>query len=100
MYTPWGPSQTEEEIAPGIIAVSTAGHGGYRLTPERERQMHPALRKTDRTYCPLGWYEEDCEAALVALAFRHLDCFSGGFGDHAEEMVRAVYPDKYAEWKT
>jgi len=98
-WTPWGFSDHAEEIAPGIVSYSTPGHGGYHLSEEREAQMHPALRKTEATYCPLGWYEEDCEAALVGLAFRHLPCFEK-FGGIAEGMVRSVYPEKYAAWKS
>jgi len=33
--TPWGPSQTSREIAPGICFYSTASHGGYYLSPDR-----------------------------------------------------------------
>ena len=98
-YTPWGMSDHADDIVPGIVFYSTPGHGGYRLSPEREAEMHPALRKTDPTYCPLGWYEEDCEAALVGLAFAQLDAFK----DHkacAESIVKQVYPEKYKAWKS
>lgn len=71
--TPWGESQTEQEIAPGITFYSTASHGGYHLTDERVAEMPKALRD----FVPFGgpqagpgrWFEEDCDWAVVALAF-------------------------------
>jgi len=73
VQTPWGPSQTATEIAPGIIAYTTASHGGYWLSPERIASMPKCLRD----FVPFGgpqsgpgrWYEEDCDWAVVALAF-------------------------------
>ncbi len=70
--TPWGPALTRQEIAPGIILYSTAWHGGYWLSPERVLQMPGPLR--DATPFAAGpgpgrWYEEDCDWAIVALAF-------------------------------
>jgi hypothetical protein len=61
--TPWGPAQTVYDIAPGIAEVSCAGHGGIKLSPERNREVPPALRSRS------GWYEEDCEAAIPMWAF-------------------------------
>ena len=61
--TPWGPAQQVYDIAPGIAEVSCAGHGGIKLSKERNRAIPPALRE------PSGWYEEDCEAAIPMWAF-------------------------------
>lgn len=63
--SPWG-LITEEEAdpaIPGITRIETASHGGYRLTAERQAQMPEHLKMPD------GFYEEDCDWALVALAF-------------------------------
>lgn len=62
--SPWGAVQYGKVLVDGIITVGTAGHGGVRISPERLRQMPSALRLGRRR-----WFEEDCEAALVALAF-------------------------------
>ncbi|NLU64931.1 hypothetical protein HCA61_22090 [Rhodococcus sp. HNM0563] len=62
--SPWGAVQYGSVVADGIITVSTAGHGGVRISPERFKQMPAALRIGRRR-----WFEEDCEAALVGLAF-------------------------------
>jgi len=58
--TPWGAAQWVKHVAPGAVQVSTAGHGGIKLSPERNRMVPAPLRK------PSGWYEEDCEAGIVA----------------------------------
>lgn len=105
MITPWGESEHEEEIAEGITFYGTAGHGGYHLSMRRLTEMHPSLRKKPHAahgypgtrFCGIQWFEEDCEAALVALAFRHESFMVNARG--AEEGVKAVYPAAYADWK-
>lgn len=96
--TPWGTAQTVETLAEGITLVTTAGHGGIHLSAERYEEMHPALRKVDARYCPPNWYEEDCEAALVVLAFPDLPCFKGR-EDVARRVVQDYYPERYAAWE-
>jgi hypothetical protein len=36
--TPWGAPQTTKEIASGIILYTTASHGGFWLSPERNEK--------------------------------------------------------------
>ena len=72
--SPWGRIDWQKEIAPGIISVSTPSHGGYWLSPDRIDAMPANLKKTDSRYCPVNWYEEDCEWSRVALAFP--ECFT------------------------
>ena len=74
MQTPWGAIDLETSIAPGITFVSTPSHGGFRLTPGRN--MYVPLIVRERTFNHLGlkgWYEEDCDAALVVVFFP--ECF-------------------------
>lgn len=66
MRTPWGSAQTARMLAPGIGMVSTAGHGGIKLSPERQRQVPAYMR------CEGGWYEEDCQAAIPLVVFEDL----------------------------
>lgn len=66
--TPWGPSQHAKQLAPGIVRHHTAGHGGILLSPERQQGMPAALR----SFVPFagdGAYEEDCDWAVIALAW-------------------------------
>jgi len=69
MMTPWGQADHVRRLPHGIIAVSTPSHGGYYVPPETRRQMHPLALNT---WAGPGWYEEDCDWALVALSFPDL----------------------------
>ncbi len=66
-YTPWGPSQGATLYAEGIAYHSTASHGGFHLSAERNRKVNPMLRSRGG-----GYYEEDAEWAIVAITFPHL----------------------------
>lgn len=68
--SPWGRVQEQRAIAAGIVAVTTAGHGGIWLSRERLDRMPAALRvSNDYSGAGSEWFEEDCEWALVAAAF-------------------------------
>ena len=58
--TPWGTADWVSHTAPGAVQVSTPGHGGVKLSRERNRSIPSALRNSS------GWYEEDVEAGIVA----------------------------------
>lgn len=66
--TPWGPSQSEKQIAPGLCWFSTAGHGGISLSAERWQDFKRALPKFNG-YAPDGWLEEDCDWAAAAIVW-------------------------------
>lgn len=86
-YTPWGASQGATVYAEGVVCHSTAGHGGFHLTPERNAQVHPMLRGDD------GYYEEDCAWAIVAITFPHL--FTSYERRCAERTIKASRPDAW-----
>jgi len=67
-HTPWGATQDTKQVAPGITRIDTASHGGYHLSAERLADMPEQLRRFT-PYAGEGWYEEDCDWAIVALAF-------------------------------
>ncbi len=83
--TPWGGSQMAVIYAEGVVAHSTAGHGGFHLSADRNAKVHPLLRKET------PWYEEDCEWAIVAISFPEL--FTGYERSLAEKTVRNTWPD-------
>jgi hypothetical protein len=87
--TPWGPSQGATVYAEGVTAHSTAGHGGFKLSAERNRKVHPILRAAG------GWYEEDAAWAIVAITFPHL--FTGFERRCAESTIKDSWPDA---WET
>lgn len=83
--TPWGGSQMAVIYADGIVAHSTAGHGGFHLSTARNANIHPLLRKDT------PWYEEDSEWAIVALSFPEL--FTAYERSLAEKTIRNTWPD-------
>lgn len=85
--TPWGPSQLASIYAEGIVAHMTAGHGGFRLSPERNARVIPPLRIDS------GWYEEDDAWAIVALTFP--DLFTRYERKLADRTIRDKWPDEW-----
>jgi len=73
--------------AEGVVAHSTAGHGGFHLSSERNAKVHSLLRKD------MPWYEEDCEWAIVAITFP--DLFTGYERSLAEKTIRNTWPDAW-----
>lgn len=64
MSTPWGKAQYVYLTIPGQIAfVSTAGHGGIKLSRKMNAQVPDYMRRKG------GWYEEDCEWAIPFVVF-------------------------------
>lgn len=97
--TPWGPAQSAEEIAPGISSVTCAGHGGYKLSPERNKMIPPSLRSSS------GWYEEDTEWAKVGaifpgeLAAERPGTTPEALREYCESKIREWEPDGWEKWK-
>lgn len=58
MRSPWGSVQYAEMLTPFLGSVSTAGHGGLKVSPEYNKKIPPIFRKQG------GWYEEDCAWAI------------------------------------
>lgn len=58
--TPWGRSDYAKEYAPGIVWYGTPSHGGFKLDRERNAAVPDYMRREG------GWYEEDCDWAIVA----------------------------------
>lgn len=87
--TPWGLSQGGTVYAEGVIFHSTAGHGGFKLSAERNANVHPLLRACD------GFYEEDECWAIVAITFP--DLFTAFECRCAESTLKDSWPDA---WET
>ncbi|MFH1554795.1 MAG: hypothetical protein ABII76_08045 [Pseudomonadota bacterium] len=85
--TPWGVSQGATVYAEGVESHSTAGHGGFKLSAERNREVHPLLRAKG------GWYEEDSAWAIVAITFP--DLFTSFERRCAERSVKDSWPDAW-----
>lgn len=89
----WGAVQTADQVLPGIWSVTTASHGGLILSLERRKAMPDALGSDT------SQYEEDCEWALVILAFETEFQASSNLTDAhvrtARDTVKCWNPDKY-----
>ena len=59
MRTPWGKADYVKKCAEGVYFAGTPSHGGIKLSASRNAQVHEAWRNAG------GWYEEDCEWAIV-----------------------------------
>ena len=72
-FSPWGTPDNIERIAPGIWLVETPSHGGYFVEPEQRKAIPQSWQRASFTgQGAHGWYEEDCDWCMVALAFPHL----------------------------
>lgn len=71
-YTPWGHADHAEQIFAGVWSLMTPRHGGLYVSEER-RKASPFLQEwmlyTFGRKGYEGWFEEDCDWCLVALAF-------------------------------
>lgn len=84
--TPWGVSQNREEIVPGIVFHSTAGHGGFEVCEKLNDTIPDYMRNEN------GWYEEDCEWCKIAVIFP--EYFLKEYAS-ALSTLRNWYPDEY-----
>lgn len=69
--TPWGAAQTVRNLAPGVVHVTTASHGGFLVTDEVLAKWPVGLRELE-PFAGHGAYEEDCDWSIVALAMPEL----------------------------
>ena len=97
MQTPWGNSEDEFAYAPNHLVVyyTTESHGGFKVQPVLNA-MIPAIVRNDN-----GWYEEDCEWAIVCYTFPSLFANRGDLGSNldqiratAHEVITKWWPDK------
>lgn len=85
--TPWGPSQGATVYADGVVFHSTAGHGGFLLSTDRNLKVHQSIRVTG------GAYEEDEAWAIVAFSFPHL--FTAFERQAGEKTMKDSFPDAW-----
>lgn len=78
--SPWGPIQTVTPLGPDAVAVTTASHGGLRLSPAALLRLPDPIQRTP--YSAHGWFEEDCDWALPYLAL--------GLDPHEPDAARAA----------
>ena len=89
MRTPWGTADSVRKIGSGIHEVSTPGHGGIKLGRYQNGRVHEAWRSKG------GWYEEDCEYAIVGLTFGTDAGFSIAQQEDCRSLCKNYFPDAY-----
>jgi hypothetical protein len=68
IVTPWGRPDTIQNVADGLLIVSTPSHGGILVSAERLASMSDYMRKP--LYAgQFACYEEDCEWPMPVLVF-------------------------------
>lgn len=87
MRTPWGQAQSVDHLAPGIEFVTTASHGGVKLSEDLNRKIPAYMRQAG------GWYEEDVDWAVVATIFP--EAFPEKERISAKSTLRNWRPDAY-----
>jgi uncharacterized protein DUF7007 len=105
--TPWGEAIHQSHLADGIDYFETGGHGGYRVSVERIKEMQPDLvtarwfhvSKQPGAFGELTkfddhWFEHDCEACKVALTWPDLFPRADMLGAH--DMVKQYWPKQLA----
>lgn len=84
--SPWGTIEEARVIAPGLVSVSTAGHGGYWISAQREERIPAAARSPFLRQA--GWYEEDVDAAVPAYLWP--EAFRADAAGQADVRERAA----------
>lgn len=85
--TPWGRAQSKTAYALGISFYDAAGHGGFRLSRQRNAMVHSAWRREG------GWYEQDVDAAIVHFTFPEI--LNGSDQTAVVGVLRDFYPDAW-----
>jgi len=73
--------------------VSTAGHGGIWLSPERQAQLPAWALGIPSSYCEKPtWWEEDCESQVVMYVFfEEIEKHNGAFPSFLSKEKIAKY---------
>ena len=69
METPWGRAQHTHRYSVEVVQVSTASHGGFIVTGGSKLLIR-ALWPWFEPFTGHGFYEEDCDWAVVVVAMQ------------------------------
>jgi hypothetical protein len=90
--TPWGSADGHRWLFVGgegesVEWFTTPSHGGFKVS-DAARAKWPVALRDFRPFAGNGWYEEDCDWAIVAMAMPHL--FSDEDKQRAEWTIRST----------
>lgn len=64
--TPWGTAQTSQVLTRGVVAYSTAGHGGVSVTINwAKKNLTPQAQHLGMPWGGKLWYEEGCKVSIL-----------------------------------
>lgn len=103
MNTPWGESQTETIILPGVVDVTTASHGGLMiLWSVAAQHLTPEAIELGDSFGGCLAYEEDCLYNVPLYEWRELrqalEKHNGGKAIDREECRDSIahwYPEYF-----
>jgi hypothetical protein len=91
-WSPWGSVQHVQVVVPGhIYVVTTASHGGMKLSAEYNRLVDPSWRVKG------GWYEEDVDVAIVIITFQKSFAAKADM-DEVRSVLARHYAKEYSDW--
>ena len=103
MNTPWGASNYHEKYGPGITFYGTASHGGFKVSDKMNAQVPQFLKDAGFNGQPeRGWYEEDCDWAILALVFPDafpVETHGTTTKEIAEKTLGYFHPDALKRWE-
>lgn len=88
--TPWGMSDSQTVKTRGIIFYGTPSHGGFHVCHSLNGLIPEYMRRES------GWYEEDCDWAIVAVSFSQL--FDEKELELARQTLRSYEPEAYEKF--
>ncbi len=92
--TPWGPADSREVYSPEVSFYSTPSHGGFRVTGASLKRIPSKYRAGLGNP---GWFEEDCDWAIVA--FFNPSLFTTSEIEAADNTLDNWHPDvKALDW--
>jgi hypothetical protein len=91
--SPWGEVQHATRFVDGIYSVSTAGHGGFKVSDQFNRLIPEPFRADG------GWYEEDCDWAAVVFFIQVPFRENGKITDAVRSARSALRVWHWREWE-
>lgn len=88
-WTPWGYADEVITWDNGLKFYSTPSHGGFKVPEKLKKQLahHDEKACASSDWSP--WYEEDCEAIKIMLAFP--ECFKNELQPYDPEKLIESY---------
>jgi hypothetical protein len=101
--TPWGKADMVTRYVKGVNFYNTPGHGGFKLSESVNRLIPVRMRCNSFAGLGLkGWYEEDCDWAIVVAVLSGIEGFELAFDTkeiaQAHESLQHYMPSEYSDW--